>query len=630
MENVILNYLSMETSYALLINGKRGIGKTFFIKEKIIPQIKKLATLHDPQKKYKPIYISLYGLKNIEDVYKAMAIEFMTWLKQKGIKVAPAMSKIVARGMLNLKIGDAMESKLAELPSKSQHAMDTKDFVIILDDLDRISDSLGINEVIGFVNSLVEHDNNKIMVIADEEHLNSSQAYLAVREKTIGTVIEYSATFITNFQSIIDSKYKKRHPLFYQYLLLLKDDLLYWFQSTSTENLRTLIYFLEHFYEVFKKVEVPLALTTVDLESLSFRKLRAILHFSAAISIEFKKGEISYKHTKGIDDMRAIGEVLMGKQLKEMFADHQRSSQLDNEQKLPPNYRDKFLANFYSHQEYQFYQALYNFITGGNDLDTADLLAQLKKNFDDRIFTPSEQDQVYNQLSDPQVLDLPDVEYMRLTDQMLHFAYVGEYPLDRYISVLFYAMRYPEIIEYEINETVDKLIAGVQGSSAKFKYIDHLSHSFGFKENNPHYQVYLKLHRALNEVNNGIDKARLENIRADTLKEFIEKPEQFYNKIQSYYDYDMPMLAYWNFDRFYTHFQTLKTSELPRFRRLLKGRFGEVLIKERMEYYFLENLYDKVTKIDDKVPTMREIEFKSLATLLQDILTRNHALKETK
>lgn len=32
MEKVIVNYLEMETSYALLINGRRGIGKTVLLR----------------------------------------------------------------------------------------------------------------------------------------------------------------------------------------------------------------------------------------------------------------------------------------------------------------------------------------------------------------------------------------------------------------------------------------------------------------------------------------------------------------------------------------------------------------------------------------------------------------------
>jgi len=59
IEKVIGSYLKIETNYALLINGARGIGKTFFVKNRILPQIKKIRLQHDNSKFYKPIYISL-------------------------------------------------------------------------------------------------------------------------------------------------------------------------------------------------------------------------------------------------------------------------------------------------------------------------------------------------------------------------------------------------------------------------------------------------------------------------------------------------------------------------------------------------------------------------------------------
>ncbi|NOW94973.1 P-loop NTPase fold protein [Mucilaginibacter sp. SG564] len=186
MENVISNYLKMETSYALLINGRRGIGKTFFIKDRIIPRVKKTEVFHDASKKYKPIYISLYGLKSMDEVFTLMTIEFMPWLNSKGAKICLSIGKLVTRGLLNINKAGDVDTYLKDLTGTAKHAIDTKDFVIIFDDLDRIAKSLEIGEVVGFINSLVEHENNKILVIADEEQL-ANEAYLAVREKTIGT-----------------------------------------------------------------------------------------------------------------------------------------------------------------------------------------------------------------------------------------------------------------------------------------------------------------------------------------------------------------------------------------------------------------------------------------------------------
>src|SRR4051812_47573516 len=87
IEKIIRSYLEIETSYALLINGKRGIGKTFFIKNKIQPQIGNIKVYHDQRKSYKPVYISLYGLNSIDEVYTLFAFELLPFLKTQPAKV---------------------------------------------------------------------------------------------------------------------------------------------------------------------------------------------------------------------------------------------------------------------------------------------------------------------------------------------------------------------------------------------------------------------------------------------------------------------------------------------------------------------------------------------------------------
>ena len=627
MENVIVNYLKMETSYALLINGRRGIGKTFFIKDSIIPRIKKIGAFHDAGKMYKPVYISLYGLKSMDEVFTLMAIEFMPWLNSKGAKIGLSLGKLVTRGLLNINKAGDVDGYLKDLSGTAKQAIDTKDFVIIFDDLDRIAKSLEIGEVIGFINSLVEHENNKILVIADEEQL-SGEAYRAVREKTIGTVVEYASTFSQNFDAIIESKYKATYGQYYALLLRYKDDILHWFAQTDTQNLRTLIYFLQHFHEIFSRLHQPLGLAQLEEGSLPDQKVKAVLQFSIATGIEFKKGAINYKLKNGLDDMRAIAELLQAAQQKDMFGYYQKSINDRSEQPLPKSYRDVFLETYFKQTTYDFYPSIFNFITGGDAFDQESLLAQLKKNFDDKVYTLSPQEDIHARLGNPQVLDLSNEAYGSLNDEMLAYALNGDYPLDKYLSVLHYLSRYPAIKSYDIPKTAEKLTKAVKRHKKKFAYADTLSRSFGIPQSRKDYQVYFDLFTVLNEVNNGINEARIKDLRADTLKEFIETPEVFYDNIEHLYDYNQSLLAYWNFDKFYQHFQQLKGSEIQRFNRFLRGRFGEVLIKDKLEYVFLEQLFDSVRKIDPEAPvTLRSGEVEQLGTLLHEILEKNMRFK---
>ena len=69
----ILNYVrSNNTDYAIMINGEWGSGKTYFWNNQIK---KKINTLRLNGKRYRTIYMSLYGISNLEDISKKIYME---------------------------------------------------------------------------------------------------------------------------------------------------------------------------------------------------------------------------------------------------------------------------------------------------------------------------------------------------------------------------------------------------------------------------------------------------------------------------------------------------------------------------------------------------------------------------
>ena len=73
IKNIIIEYINDESNeQAILIDGKWGSGKTFFVKNKIIPAIKDL-----DNKKSNVIYISLYGIKNSKEITDKIHAEIL-------------------------------------------------------------------------------------------------------------------------------------------------------------------------------------------------------------------------------------------------------------------------------------------------------------------------------------------------------------------------------------------------------------------------------------------------------------------------------------------------------------------------------------------------------------------------
>ena len=68
----ILDYVRSDyTDYAIMINGEWGVGKTHFWNNKIR---KKIESMQLNGKRYTTIYMSLYGISNLEDISKKILV----------------------------------------------------------------------------------------------------------------------------------------------------------------------------------------------------------------------------------------------------------------------------------------------------------------------------------------------------------------------------------------------------------------------------------------------------------------------------------------------------------------------------------------------------------------------------
>lgn len=151
--NIIENYTKDKSEQAILIDGDWGVGKTFFIKNKVIKKLEGCK---------KVIYISLYGVSSVEEINKLIC---MRLLKLSGvIEISENMSKIVKGISMVLKVSGKFDmneySDLFEL-------IDKKDIIFFIDDLERCN--ISINEILGYINELLE--NNKVIIIANQAEI---------------------------------------------------------------------------------------------------------------------------------------------------------------------------------------------------------------------------------------------------------------------------------------------------------------------------------------------------------------------------------------------------------------------------------------------------------------------------
>lgn len=172
----VLRYINDSSyNYAILIDGEWGSGKTFFIKNALSKEIEKQEEGREKPRVIK--YISLYGCKTLNDVQENIAWSFAENARDKIKDKAnwSATGDVVSGNILlsSKKIGNAILKKF--LPETSLYEI-TSDwlslgsYIFIFDDLERCDCAL--NEVFGFLNELVEHENTKVIVVANEKELS--------------------------------------------------------------------------------------------------------------------------------------------------------------------------------------------------------------------------------------------------------------------------------------------------------------------------------------------------------------------------------------------------------------------------------------------------------------------------
>lgn len=297
LDLLIEQYLKYDSDYAVLLTGDWGTGKTYYFNHTIIPLI-------NNTKPYKAITISLFGLNSIGEIQTQILLSSINLSGTKN-KTATTILGTLSKGFLNKFTGfdvDAIDSSAwAELINEIKGF---ENLVICFDDIERRNNELSISQFIGFVNTLIEKHKAKIILIANEDKIVDFEES---KEKVIGNTIHYLPDYNSIFDSIVQVNFDSSEE-YISFLQNKKSLILSIFENTS-KNLRTLKYALSRFKEIYSKVE-ELIKNEIYLVSKKDEILTDALHFSYAISDEYRSGEISFKEKKGLDTFDAFSMMM--------------------------------------------------------------------------------------------------------------------------------------------------------------------------------------------------------------------------------------------------------------------------------------------------------------------------------
>lgn len=612
----ILDYIRSDyTDYAVMINGEWGSGKTHFWNNKVR---KKIESLQLNGKRYTTIYMSLYGISNLEEISKKIFIE-TTHLMDKNLRkfmdnneqtTIPEYAK-TGIDMANLfgvtQNGDKVD--YAEFFS-------TDDKVLCFDDLERAN--VDVIDILGYINNFVEHDHIKTIIICNEKELatklkssnlemktfiatylldkqgelnktdipmvekiqdkiehvfDKANDYERIKEKLIGETFEYAPKFDYIINGIL-MRYEK-NPDLIRFLRENTGFIISTFHKSGTRNLRILKHALNDFKKVFEMVNK-------SYPNTNHRVMQTMLIFTIAISFEIKAGKITKDKFVNIKDNEEYKSILVSSRIL-----------MDNRQFYIKEFDNNYYYNFKS--EYRFFKFIEYYVrTRIFDMKIFKDNMETIRNTVDTENLPA-----YKRLLTEEYWKISDDQFDNIIKEVLENVKEGKLKLIDIVKLFAYFSYFSRkgLIEYDLKTLKSVFFNGMNIASLSSEYCSNVTEELGkiaIDDVAEDMDDVLKHFNSLNEQL--LDKMYKEKAEA-IMKCIPMRMEQFYEKFDKEC-MELPIFKYYDSFQLFQRISCASNEDI-------------VLIKEK--------LIDRADRYTKKIePEMKNI--KQLKQIIEDYL----------
>ena len=593
-------YIAAPSSkYAVMVSGEWGCGKTYMLKNLYLPELDKKYRKNNKNNK-KPIYVTLNGINDIEEVKNKIFIELSNDSVLK--KASPIVNLAsLAFEVINKETGETIKKGYTELLNKM---VEIKNIVIFFDDLERCK--IEITEILGFINDLVENYDAKVIIIADEDKINKNFAFENIEQKYLVTLklleseseSEENIDYIEKMKLIKkdifdgDEKYKsiKEKTIFKTLnvkndiktiidvfnekiikindLKIIIDNKKEWLIEKLNEfehnNIRTLQFVFESFNRLGKTI------LTVDFkenEGNQKKVLTELFEYLVIKSIHVKKGINRYSWK----ERQEFGEICLSNEEHSNYTDYIKGFR----------FVDDYIINSYFNKEY-IIKVTKDYLNNINDFETDKDLKVIE-----RYWIHSE-----NELKE-------SIE--NITKKIRK----NQYSVNYYSQILIKlsCIEVWEVAISEIHEAVEAMENNIKNGLVKGELCDAYAYEISDKEQSKKYSEYFerlkksfqksKVTQTIEEIDNIMAKAN----SGEELKEYCYSNEIFFRENESF-------LSFIKSDLLVQKLQGDQIEDIYNFRyiiqRIYKGNKAEIYIFDKS---LVENLIYKLNKmtIEDKV-----------------------------
>ena len=485
----ILDYVRSDyTDYAVMINGEWGSGKTYFWNHKIR---KKIESMQLNGKRFTTIYMSLYGISNLEEISKKIFIETTQLMDKNLRKFMDENEQTTIPEYAKTGLDMANFFGVTQNGNKVDYGdfFSTDDKVLCFDDLERAN--VDVIDILGYINNFVEHDHIKTIIICNEKELSTklkssnlemktfiatylldkqgelnkadkpmvekiqdkiehvfdkANDYERIKEKLIGETFEYAPKFDYIINGIL-MRYEN-NPDLIRFLRESTRLIISTFERSGTRNLRILKHALNDFRKVYEMVNKAYPNT-------SHRVMQTMLIFTIAISFEIKAGKVTKDKFVNIKDNEEYKAILVSSRVL-----------LDNRQFYIKEFDNNYYYNFKS--DYRFFKFIEYYVrTRIFDMKIFKNDMEMIRNTIDTENLPG-----YKRLLTEEYWKISDDEFGGVVDSVMTDVKEGNIELIDMVKIYAYFSYFSKkkLIDIDIKTLKNVFFTGMNLSSLKSKY----------------------------------------------------------------------------------------------------------------------------------------------------------------
>ncbi len=636
----ILDYIRADyTDYAIMLNGEWGSGKTYFWNHKIR---NKIESMELNGKRYRTIYMSLYGISNLEEISKKIFIETTQLMDKNLKKFMDSKDQTTIPEYAKTGLDMANFFGVTQNGDKLDYSefFSTDDKVLCFDDLERAN--VDVIDILGYINNFVEHDHIKTIIICNEKELSTklkssnlemktfiatylldkegdlvkktdkpmveriqdtieyvfdkANDYERIKEKLIGETFEYAPEFNYIINGIL-MRYEN-YPDLIRFLRENTNLIISTFNKSGTRNLRILKHALNDFKKIFDMVNK-------SYPNTNHRVMQTMLIFTIAISFEIKAGKVTKDKFVNINSNEEYKAILVSSRVF-----------MDNRQFYIKEFDNNYYYNFKA--EYRFFKFIEIYIrTRIFDMRV------FKENMEVIINTiDTDKLPAYKRLLTEEYWKITDDQFDGVIEEILDDVKNGRITPIEIVKMFAYFSYFIKrnLINYDIKAMKSVFLNGINIASLTATYCDNVEEELERISVDEVGSDMDEVVKYFNEVNEKLkDKMYME--KAEEVFKYIPmKMELFYDKFAKEC-MDVPIFKYYDVFQMFQRISCASNEDIVTIKEMLASRAKKYTSEIEPEINNIRKLKQVMDDyIDGKEPTIKIVMLEEFSKELANIL----------